>query len=223
MKIMVLAMGRSGHHAIIQWIANGLDGIVICENNCKNGWNDKLLEPNKTKFLGDVANPDAIEHTIKNIEDFYLPLWNDLGMQEWEEFDKIITVVRSPLNWLASSIAAGGWARDYLTVAPKNEPELPVSRIEAYKEYFEPVLSCGCQTLNYDIWLESDSYRNIVARILGIKDTGIPNHCKFSSFGKNHDYNGDRYQLLNKEQKELFDSVYNDELKRIQKGMFCRK
>ena len=213
-NIMVLGMGRSGTHAIIQWIANGIGGKVVQENNCFNGWEDKKLLPNSTKTTGrgDLCG------TIKSIDDFYLPLWEEGGLCCFMTFDKVMVVVRSPRNWLASSIAAGGWARDYLTKAPKNEPELPVSRVEAYCMCFADFYTK--KRVYYDKWLSDGEYRKKVADQLGIKDTGIPKHCKFSSFGKNHNYNSDRYELLNKEQKKLFDSVYSGKLKAIQENWF---
>lgn len=211
MKFLVLAMGRTGHHAVIKWISDGLDGLCEMHNNCKNGWGEKKFIP--MKKICDTSYP---VHTIKNIEDFYLPLWNEKKMEDWEKFDKVILVVRSPSNWLASSIAAGGWAKDYLLVAPSCEPELPVSRITAYKKYFTYEIKIGYFIMvKYDNLLISDSYRKNLAEYIGIKDTSMPKHCKFSSFGKNHDYTGNRYGLLNKNQKRLFDSLWDYELQEI--------
>ena len=200
-KMMLLGMGRSGTHAVIQWIANGMGGVVRQENNCFNGWKEKKLIYNSLKITGEG---EAVG-IIKSIDDFYLPLWDKLGIGGWEEFECKISVIRSPRNWLASSIATGGWANEYLDKTPNDEKESPVNRIEGYKYYRDN--SFGVR-VNYDKWCLNDNYRGTIANMLGITNNPTPKHCKFSSFGKNHDYTGDRYELLNKKQKKRFDKLF---------------
>ncbi len=228
-KMMLLGMGRSGTHAIIQWIANGMGGVVRQENNCFNGWKEKKLIYNSLKITG---KGEAVG-IIKSIDDFHLPLWDKLGMGGWEEFDHIITVVRSPKNWLASSIAAGGWADDYLDRAPEDEVELPVNRINAYMDYLEDYnvwhqdISSGYLfnplhiSINYDKWFNDNDYRRgIAGKFFKNPNVEKPKHCKFSSFKNNHDYTGDRSLLLNKIQKKRFDNLYKGMLQVYQERYF---
>lgn len=219
-------MGRCGGHALIQWIAENLPGNVEIRNNCHKGWSQRRFEPMVTR---NIANAGEGNHRISNIEDFYLPLWHKCKMNNWKEkFDYIITVTRSPKNWLASSIKCGGWANDYLDTAPKNEIELPVSRIDAYIKYLFGDFDFGYsrydawfQNINYDKWCQDGSYRELLSRkILGRSIIKKPGHCKFSSFGKNHDYTGDRSLLLNKNQKKRFDNLYKGLLQIYQERYF---
>lgn len=203
MKFMVLHMGRSGGHAIIRWIAQGLDGTVILENNCVNGWSNKKHIPNKKVKM---VNQGEGSHVIRNIEDLYLPLWKSYHMDAFDRYDCKIIIIRSFDNWLASSIAADGWAKDYLSIRPRHRPiELPVCRLEAYLHYDNVANNpfSSFTRISYDEWYASDSYRDHIAKLLTIKNTEMPKHCKFSSFGKNRDYIGDRKSLLNNSQKAL--------------------
>jgi hypothetical protein len=226
MNAMILHMGRSGGHAIIEWVCQNLPGRVALAHNCIKGWEQKQFIPKKTK---EYSNPGDGIHTVSTIEDFHLPLWKKYEMDHWnQQFDKIITVVRSPRNWLASSIAAGGWAEKYLDKAPKDAIELPVSRVEAYLCYFnleEIVENFEIQLhqiIMYDRFLQGDLWKTIYAEMVGIDPKSPrPKHCKFSSFGKNHDYTGDRYELLNYDQKKRFDQLYKGELKRYQEAHFA--
>lgn len=206
MKYMVLAMGRTGHHAIIQWILENLSGKVTIANNCTNGWEHHKHLPRKTII---VNSPGEGEHTISNIEDFYLPLWKKYNMDDWENYDHIITVKRSPKNWLASSIAAGGWANNYLDQKPPTkEKELFVDRITAYIKYLQNYKFTKQKVvlINYDYWCDFEKYRIGKGDQIGLQNAkNIPAHCKFSSFGKNRDYTGDRYNLLSEEQKNRYD------------------
>ena len=218
MKILVLFMGRSGGHAVVRWIANGLEGTVMFHSNCINGWKDKKLEPNK--IVTEKADEYGEEiHTIKSIEDFHLPLWYEL--KGFETFDKVIAVIRSPRNWLASSIAIGGWANDYLTKAPKDCRRLPVSRIEAYKYYYTMGIIYGLDgVLNYDKWVTDKEYRYQLAQDLNIECTPLPEQCKFSSFRRPYDHTGDRTKYLKPKQKKRFEKLYDKELQEMQESLW---
>lgn len=214
MKIMILAMGRTGHHAVLQWIVNGLEGCVFVNHNCGLVMKNGKFTPHKVTVQGDIDF--KIRHSIYTIEDFHLPLWNKI--KGIEKFDKVISVVRSPRNWLASSIACKGWANDYLDVAPENEPVLPVSRIKAYTKYLEDWLNGFVveTSINYDQLITNPQYRQLYVNELGIKCTDVPEQCKFSSFKKPYDHTEDRSKLLNKKQKRRFNRLYNDYLKSMQ-------
>jgi hypothetical protein len=231
---MFLAMGRTGHHAVMEWVCQNLLGMVFFGNACKNGWEKKEFIPNKK--VKEYDNGDGNVHTVMSIEDFYLPLWKKHDMDHWEQqFDFIITIVRSPRNWLASSIAAKGWCNDYLDKVCVEKKEMyPVSRIEAFVGYLanqSKVLRAGERdlftfnkrtytTVSYDKWFSDELYRAFLASILKMNIGPKPEHCKFSSFGKDRDYNGDRYKLLNEKQKKRFDSLYKGKLKKYQEEYF---
>jgi hypothetical protein len=207
MKIMIMSMARCGHHAVIQWIAEGTKETVKIRHNCLNGWDKKELNPNKVTYHeGGRKN-----HTIATLEDFHLPLWHKL--KRFEKFDKVITVVRSPRNWLASSIASPGWANDYLEEPPEYTKELPVSRIDAFKVYLMHYIgeydADNVFPVDYDRWILNEKYRNKVANELEIECVDLPKHCKFSSFRIQGDYTKDRSKLLKGKRKERFDLLYD--------------
>ncbi|HUX57137.1 MAG TPA: hypothetical protein VMV77_09190 [Bacteroidales bacterium] len=215
-------MGRVGGHAIIEWICQNLPGNVFFKNNCSRGWEKKRFNPKigKTKNYSNEGNGD---HLVLSIEDFYLPLWEKHKMGDWKiKFDHIIAVIRSPKNWLASSIAAGGWLTDYLGTTPDNEVVLPVNRIDAYLYYFNGNFPNTYNfAINYDKWCNDISYRESLSKTIFKKlIVKKPKHCKFSSFGKNHNYTGDRSLLLNEAQKKRFDNLYIGKLKIYQEKYF---
>ena len=221
MKFLILACGRTGQHAIIRWIAEGLDGPVAIHHNCKNWWDRGELRANRVTGTGKRRkNP----HIIKNIEDFYLPLWDNI--KEFEKFDHIITIVRSPRNWLASSIAAQGWANDYLDAAPENYPPLPVSRIKAYKMYLEHCALMwpmkDVKVLDYDKWVDNLSYRKRIAKVLNISCVKKPDQCKFSSFKRPFNHTEDRSKLLGKKKQRRFKSLYDNFLKEMQESLWTK-
>lgn len=229
MKIMVLHMGRSGGHAVIEWICRNLDGRVVFGNNCINGWDRQEFIPNKA-IKEYKNNDDNTIHIVKSIEDFHLPLWERYKMNKWEKFDVILTVIRRPSNWLASSIAAKGFANEYLDKPPENSKELSVSRIEAFLVYCNNLFNNKYLKYNqtkvspilYDKLIEHDKYRGTASFFIGLDElvNEMPEHCKFSSFGKNYNYTGNRYNLLNKRQKKRFDKLFVGELKLIEDKLF---
>jgi hypothetical protein len=160
-----------------------------------------------------------MSHTICTVEDFHLPLWEKVS--KFEQFDKVLAVVRSPRNWLASSIACMGVANDYLDVVPENIRQLPVSRIDAYKGYFlDKIIMKSVSRISYNMWLDNDEYRRQKACEFGIKETGVPDQCKFSSFKRPYGHNGDRRRFLNRKQKCRFDRLYDKDLQYIQGQYF---
>ena len=264
MKIMILAMGRSGSSAIKAWVLQNLLGAVTFYNNCTRGWGYR-------KFIGRKArshttkkgNPcsacqnektvieihgkdmcyccgNEVQHSeVYSIEDFYLPLWNKYHMSSWkQQFDKVITIVRSPRNWLASSILAPthlgiDYKDKYLDsdVRKGGNYEIPGTRIDAFEKYIELYESMiknfttdvvpNCIVVNYDKWCDDKQYRMVLAKAIGLKGYKKPDHCIFSSFGHNHNYTSNRYLLLSKDQKKRFDNLYNNTiLRRFQEKYF---
>jgi hypothetical protein len=238
MKIMILGMGRSGSNAIRHWICKNL-GLVTCYRNCTRGWKKKRFAERKTTIEYDGEGEHSKVYTI---EDFYLPLWKKYDMSNWkQEFDKVITIVRSPRNWLASSIAAPQYLKTdykekYLDKDARDggNYEIPGTRIDAFMKYLKlydlfikryPTdhIILNCFTINYDKWYNDDNYRMLLANAIGLKSNKKPKHCIFSSFGDNYDYTGDRYELLSDEDKKRFDDLYNDDLKYYQEKYWSNK
>jgi hypothetical protein len=221
MRIMILAMGRTGHHAILQWIINGLEGKVKVKHNCRNGWDEGKLIPNKTRYH---KRDQDKEHEIYTIEDFHLPLWDKI--KDFERFDRVIIIVRSPRNWLASSIACEGHANDFLDEAPKGLPELPVSRIGAYKEYLKMSEiwhdAIVFTPINYDRWYDKKYTKRTYATLINIENVPTPEQCKFSSFKRPFKHTEDRSEHLNKKQKRRFQRLYDKDLQHYQE-MFWKK
>ena len=137
MNYLVLAMKRSGHHVIINWL-KAFTGLKHYNNVCF-GWEDKKLLTMKGK--------KEAKEGIANIEDF--------NMDDWEKFDfpsfpflkncKVIVVVRSSDNWLASCYQRKfqnneEWKdvykylnKKYINDSKRKSP----SRIELYCKYLE--------------------------------------------------------------------------------------
>ena len=217
MNIMIIAMGRSGYHAIATWICRNLLGNVLYCNNCTNGWDNKEFDPKKGNMGQKLyENTDSNEwNNVYSLEDFYLPLWKEYDMSNFiPRFDFIVMVVRNIDDWLSSSIACGDWANEYLDKSPENEIELPVTRIDAYKKFLEfktknrketGFLYENVITVSYDEWVKDDDCKKGLAQFIGfdIKYMDQP-YCKFSSFygkGRFENYKNDyfdRIKLLKK-------------------------
>lgn len=173
MNYLVLAPKRSGHHAVIEWIAEHTGQKMW--NDCFRGWENKELMP---RWKNDGTTP--ITEGIVSIEDFDPEDWDKYNFKSFPfvQSAKVVTVIRNPLNWLASSYAK------------KNHPK-SWHRIECYEnlnkgfvnlrgdkkpsriDLFARLLKWGLKNFNkhvsvsFDLWFESKIYREILTRDLG--------------------------------------------------------
>jgi len=198
MNYLVLAMGRSGHHAIIDWIGERCYGEAVHYNNVIRGWEYGELIPNKNK-VRKLNNSDGKENSIYSIEDVPADEMEKLDPYYFNQLKNTVAiiVIRDPRNWLASSIKIGGDAYNYLD-KPINKDRLYCSRIDAYKSHLHEALG---NTYNikmprtfvlYDKWFECSEYRDIVSFRLGlINIPGIPG--KVSGFAGGSSFDKKRY------------------------------
>ncbi len=78
-EFRVIAMRRSGHHAIINWIAGQINGYYVFLNECHPGKNPFTSCRRAKSFLGMYARKDCMGNPVKkeaiiyNYEDQEIP------------------------------------------------------------------------------------------------------------------------------------------------------
>lgn len=168
-EILVLSLSRSGHHAIINWIAEQTPGYVFHHNNCTKGWEQGILKSETGRITTYQNGPESETH-IYSIETFDM---DDLPKIR-QEFDQTLVIVRDPWNWIASCFKGGGEGRTQLTTPFLNERgEEKPGTIELWKKQVRACL--GAHTfisVNFNDWTSrSTSYRFFLADRLGIPFT----------------------------------------------------
>ena len=170
MNYLVLAMKRSGHHVIINWL-KAFTGLKHYNNTCF-GWEDKKLL---------MKGKKEAKEGIANIEDF--------NIDDWEKFDfpsfpflkncKVIVVVRSPDNWLASCYQRKfqdneEWKdvykyldKEYINDSKRKSP----SRIDLYISLMSSAINIpdNWVLINYDEFIRGRTYRENTAWLFKIK------------------------------------------------------
>ena len=96
-KILVMAIARSGHHVVMNWLCNQLPGRVVFMNNC----NQELKYRNR-KVHNNGGGGKTIMHSFEN---FDLNGFKEYNFAEY--FTDVIIINRDPYNLIASSIAKG--------------------------------------------------------------------------------------------------------------------
>jgi hypothetical protein len=190
-KLLIIALSRSGHHAVINWIASQLPGTTFHHNNCNENF-----RPTQTKNYG---NGEPINH-IWNFEDFNLEGCNEIIKES--DFDQILLVMRDPFNWMASCLKKGTWHANLRSLQVKQFNDTDwycpwfsrtmsrykmylqyAAQIERHENYLEKFLD-----INYNKWVKNINYRKELAKKIGFEftDKGIDFIPKFgggSSFG----------------------------------------
>jgi len=161
--ILVIALARSGYHAVIHWMCKKTPGMVLFLNNC----NHELRGRNKTFYRGS----EPIITRIYSFENFDLRGFKDLGMNS--RFDQVIIVNRDPYNWIASSLEKGEKVailnKPFLT-NPKVMPYSKwtcssMSRIDMFNQYMrqclgeEDLIGEKFYHISYNRWFADEEYR----------------------------------------------------------------
>jgi hypothetical protein len=219
-KILVIALSRSGHHAIMHWIASQLPGKTLHHNNCNEN-----LRPTQTQEHG---TGELVSHNIYNFEDLDLRGYQEIT--EGMDFDKLIFIMRDPFNWLASSLRKGDWAANlkglqikkfnetswycpwFARTMPRYEMYLQyAAQVEGRDDFVEREFLC----INYNRWVEDEKYRRYLADQLGFEftDAGkdfVPQFGGGSSFGDGNVLN--RWENYKNDPKywELLDERFVD-------------
>jgi hypothetical protein len=207
-------MKRSGHHVITNWIEAHTKQKFY--NNCCFGWEGKKLLTMRGKYEAVCG--------IANIEDF--------NFESWEAFDfpsfpfvqdcKVIVVVRTLNNWLASCYARkfqnNRERKDvckYLRTPYINDSKLKSpSRIDLYCKHLEFIHSNkNIIGVTFDHFIQTRGVRIKLADELGFKwnekaDMAVKNLSKYgggSSFRSNETnvFNRDKLFRHDAEFKEL--------------------
>lgn len=195
---LVLAMKRSGHHAVIYWIAHNLSNRTELYNDCCKGWKAKHLIPNpigknpmNVVIGGKKGQP--IDNAIFNIEDFDVSHLERFDFSQFKPFSEaeekyVMIILRDPYNWIASCIKGGGGPLKYLDDRVnlwKKQAKFCASASQYKKDIYR---------VSYNRWFTSEEYRKSLSVALGMKsyDKGInlvPPRGNGSSFDARR-YNG---------------------------------
>lgn len=241
MKYIIIAMGRSGHRYITAWIIKNLTGTVTLYRNCVKGWEKGKLLPylNKKNHVIVTENEGIGNHEVRTIED--VPITVIKGIEHTKIFreSQIVVVVRDPTNWLASSIQGGGYLDKNLEVCQENIKNThkrlyPLSRIEAYKTYFDKYYQwfqyITTPYINYKLFSTRAKYRSYFRNQLHLErlEDKIPCDKKlkygsiygFSSFDDKGRDSNNRYYCMKESQRDRIDRLMDSEMKEINKDYF---
>ena len=151
---IILGMKRSGHHAIVYWIAHNLAGKAKLYNNCRCSLDGKELI--LTEYDSNIIGDGKHNINIFNIEDFNTNLLKNYDFRTLKK-DKddelhIVLVLRNPFNWIASSVKGGGGPCKWI-----------ISRVELWKKQAKLFLNNVdynyIYMVNYDKWFSNIEYR----------------------------------------------------------------
>ena len=173
MNYLVLALKRSGHHVLTNWIQAHTKQEFY--NNTCFGWEDK-------KLLTMRGKKEAV-NGIANIEDFNPASWNKYDFPSFPFLKQGITIIftRTLDNWLSSCYARKFSVneehqdvykylnRPYINDSKHDSP----SRIELYCRHLAFANNWEGKknhaNIVFDSFVQSKSYRKDVAKQLGIE------------------------------------------------------
>ena len=235
MEILVIALARSGHHAVIHWLCKQLPGRVAYYNNC----NHLLQWRNKSVYSNGVR--PSTSH-VYSFENFDISGFREIKLNG--RFDKIIFVNRDPYNWLASSMARGGALSKPKKLFRPSEKQIKylnywgnsMTRLDMYIQYMkqclneEDYIGEPFYHINYNEWFLDKGYRKKLCDELGLmfSDEGmdhVPPRGSGSSFdGKKFRGRGSQMDVLNRwkslQDNEEYGACLTDEIKEYSKKYF---
>ncbi|MBI4026214.1 MAG: hypothetical protein HY360_14600 [Verrucomicrobia bacterium] len=163
-----LGMHRSGHHAIINWVAGLFEGEVLFANNV--AYDDRRYE--RYQFLNPpVAGAEYRDAYIFNVEDTDLAtVVSDMEGNRWGTrlgpSDRVfnVLVVRDPLNMFASRMR-------HKSPHISNLTEDSINRWKQHaREHLSRSELLPADTIHifYNAWFESAEYRKDLAKRIGM-------------------------------------------------------
>jgi hypothetical protein len=196
-ELRVVAMRRSGHHAVIHWLLRQAQGPALFLNDVSLTAEGELRGNRFSRYLNlpeAAAERDRAGDWVAK----ELLVWNleDRGVAELADFCRRcrgrgasgrvrhLVVVRDPWNWLASRFRA--------------EPADPLDGGAALPRWKEQMREClertallpGCLAVSFNRWVADESYRRHLAVELGLpgSDSGFrevewPGGSSFGSEG----------------------------------------
>lgn len=192
MNFQLFGMMRSGNHALVEWIANQLDGALYHHND--------IDETNNIERNFDIYGDGEVKHHLYSYEniDPVKFMRRDLNP---------ILIIRSPLNWLASLIKYGQ------TMQSIQE------KVVMYLLHCTFQAGNGLVIVEYDKFFRDSSYRAETAELLNLEIENdnietVGTRGGGSSFDK-YEYQGrasemkvlDRYNQLEPQEATLLQQV----------------
>lgn len=219
-NVMIFAMARSGHHAVMNWVFNQIvDRKIMHYNNCNRAldWELKILKPRAGK-IHSYNNEKSDCLNVFHIENFDLNNFQKYRMNQFPQLNEetlYIIINRDPYNWIASSIAKSGEFRDDI-----------LERIELWKKLMyqstgedDFLTSAHFLDINYNEWFTSKKYRKYLADRLDVPFTdagkqAVPSNCGGSSFDKKR-FNGkaEKMDVLNRWRNVIHQEFYKELIK----------
>lgn len=163
-EVRALAMRRSGHHAVLNWILRQVRGPGLFLNDCRLDAEGNVAGNRFSRTVNPAGD------RVPN--DLYLCNFEDLGVGELDALlrrarsrgrsERVLhlLVVRDPFNWVASRLKA--------------EPGLPLAGLlERWKGHVRECLGRtsilpGLLPVDFSRWVAEAGYRRSVAGALGL-------------------------------------------------------
>ena len=234
-EIVVHAMRRSGHHAMVQWILENSEGPTCFLNDCEpntnpfvtcNKENSQLMTPNQYKVI-----------LVYNYEDRGVVDTTHFEQYLGKSGQKIqLIVIRNPFNNFASKYK---WHLSGKYFAPTIEDILMLK--EQWKVYAKESLGITSllpvsekKVILYEKWFSSEEYRQELAQTIGLKTTHKGLH-KIAHWGPNTwgdgfdnmkmDGNASKMKVLTRykmyRKDSFFKSLFDDELIELSRLLFA--
>ncbi len=238
-ELRVIALKRSGHHAIIQWIYGNLDGEFLFLNHCLPGRNpfrrEFILAWKEKRFVTNIPGLDVDQecsgkHHVKdcliyNLENRELQQVATVEFQKYHDqwlgrsLHRLdLLVLRDPFNNVASQLAlhfkSGRYSLDLLRAS-----------VQIWKSYAREYLGHTSYlqnklVINYNRWFADRDYKLSLAERLGLNgiEKGVDDCARWgvgSSFDQlRMDGRASRMKVLERwrhfENNELFRELLSD-------------
>lgn len=167
---VIFALRRSGHHAILNWIARGIPNKTKHLNDVK--LKGTSVSGNITRnFNGKAKGPEVL---IVNFETSSIDRIDEI---KWDKINEIkgkrivfIYVERDPLNWMASTLQIRRKRKKKKGLGPIQHMIFQYKLNHKLARERDDVL-----VIEFNKWFSDKKYRNEIAEELGFvnKDTGV--------------------------------------------------
>jgi hypothetical protein len=231
-EFRVAAPQRSGHHAVINWLAGQCDGTILYLNDVKPGTNPFFTCTIVSRL--DLPGTPQYEKTLLRVferRDFLIVSYEDRGLEEifCEEYrtnhdvwvgssglQHQVIVLRDAFNTFASRMRAS-WMRHKLT-----DDDGRGNAVGLWKSYARTVAdraqlsASDCIFINYNLWFTSEQYRREIAAELGLHFTDRGRKTVSGRYGGSSfdgvKFNGaaDQMRVLERWKDAVDDPLYRD-------------
>ena len=196
---IVMAMSRSGHHAVMNWICNQYGQGIRFHNNCVKGWDENKLIARSGKIIDYHSSVGNSSH-MYSFEDFDMDDFSFIKNSEpFQNADRrfCIIVVRDLYNLVASCLKA--YEKTCIKYTSGIVNERGVKKENNVALWCKQVKECLRETkivdesvfvdINYNTWFENKDYRKGMCNKLDLKFTDdglnyVPKFGNASSFDK---------------------------------------